>query len=171
MLFIVAIVVVWPSMAFSRAVEIKGPVHRATWPPGLEDLANRANRVLGYNVNMNDVFFYGGDLAALNEFLSKYALLKKVDKLEVVLHPGSTKAQFRGDGVPANWSMRVEMPWSNQRAAGRKEETQVDVWLGALGPLTHLKVPLNVAVRSGGEIEDYVSEHAAKQRAEKGKQE
>ena len=125
-----------------------------------EELARRGpNCVHGYFVNWEDVFFFAGDTAALNKFLEGYA--KTPDAvLRVVLHPGPKKARSPWDkedrDIPADWSLYV---WNKGGPGGPPAPTRVDVWLGGKIKLDELRVPANVAVESGGEIDKFIEAH------------
>jgi len=118
-----------------------GPVGRASyWPEGLQELANRKDRVHGFFVNAEDFFFYTGDTKALNEFLRDYAKLKDT-KLEVILHVGKKRARSPWDkedrDIPVNWRLYATSRDWIKHAPGNKVAkddpaaiTQVDVWLG-----------------------------------------
>jgi hypothetical protein len=148
----------------------RGPVGKASyWPDGLQELANRADRVHGFFVNAEDVFFYAGKTKALNEFLRDYAKLKDT-KLEVVLHVGRKRARSPWDkedrDILTNWRLYATSRDWIRHAPGKKVAkdepptiTQVDIWLDDGVQLEELVVPSNVAVRSGGEIEKFIRSH------------
>jgi hypothetical protein len=144
----------------------KGPISadNASWPQGLLDLANRPDRVHGFWVNDVDVFFYAGDSKALHDFLAAYAKLKDT-QLRVVLHPGRGEARSPWDRTargPADWRLYVEA--GNPDPMGPRTLSRVDVWLGGGVRLADLRVPPNVAVASGGEIEAFIQAHRKKSR-------
>ena len=142
------------------------------WPVGLKGLIESAPRVDGYFVNANDFFQYRGPTQALNLFLARYAGLGGTP-LTVVLHAG--KGQVRkGWGArqpqPCDWKLSVlrrgrhpQAP-KQRGAEGGLYVVMVDVWLGGDVQLDGLKAPLNVEVRSGGEIEKFIAAHKAEQK-------
>lgn len=145
----------------------KGPIPRQkSWPEHLEDLVNCKDRIHGYWVNSVDVFFFAGDTQALNDFLAHYSKLKDI-KLVVVLHPGPKEARSPWDkdlhAAKADWGLYIApRGWLLLDADSKVKKTdpttisRVDVWLGGRVRLADLQVPQNVAVESGGEIEDFV---------------
>ena len=144
------------------------PVNNDKWPAGLAELVNSENRVHGYFVNWEDVFFFRGDTAGLNQFLAKYSTLPAA-KLELIVHAGKLEVKSPWDKQPreivANWRLYTS-PFEREQltANGLKPGdfvTRVDVWLGDAIKLTELQVPQNVSVKSGGEIERFVEQHAA----------
>jgi hypothetical protein len=114
--------------------------------------------VHGYWVNEVDVFFYAGDTKAFNKFAASYGQLKKVS-LKVVIHPGIQKARSPWDkadrNIPVTWRYYVS---ARDGTPGKPAPTQVDVWLGSQIDLQELRIPANVEVVSGGEIEKFVAD-------------
>jgi hypothetical protein len=145
----------------------KQPVHNDKWPKGLAELVNADNRVHGYFVNWEDVFFFRGDTASLNTFLIQYAQLPDT-RLQVVLHPGKLEVRSPWDKQPrrevvADWKLYATPFTRDQvQAAGVKPGpfvTRIDISLGGSVRLDELRVPANVPVESGGEIEAFVKRH------------
>jgi hypothetical protein len=121
--------------------------------------------VAGYWVNWEDTFFYSGDAASLNRFLDAYGKIKG-QRLRVVLHPGPKRVRMpwdRADRETAvDWSYYVWNTGSIGKEGDKPAPSQVDVYLGGLVNLKDLKVPANVEVVSGGEIEKFIAAHAKK---------
>lgn len=121
------------------------------------------NCVHGYMVNWEDTYFFAGDTAAFNEFIQGYS--KRTDlKLRVVIHAGTKKARSPWDkadrDIPADWSYYV---WNAGIPDVRKPApSQVDVWLGSRIKLDELRIPANVEVASGGEIESFIEQRQRK---------
>jgi hypothetical protein len=141
----------------------RGAVNNDKWPKGLAELVNSANRVHGFFVNEIDILFFRGDAPALNTFLTKYSELPGT-KLQLVLHPGKLEAKSPWDKQPrkiaADWKLYAA-PYEESGAEPKSGEfvTRVDVWLGGSVKLEELRVPANVTVESGGEVEAFVKEH------------
>jgi hypothetical protein len=144
----------------------KQAVTNDKWPKGLAELVNAENRVHGFFVNWEDVFFFIGDTAALNAFLAKYAQLPDT-KLRVVIHPGRLDVRSPWDkqprGIAADWKLYAT-PFARDQVMkdGVKPGdfvTRIDVWLGGSIKLDELRVPEKVVVESGGEIEAFVKKH------------
>jgi hypothetical protein len=149
----------------------KGPVApQPSWPEGMENLVNRKDRIHGYWVNSEDIFFYSGNTQTLNDFLAQYAKLKDT-KLVVVLHPGPKEATSpwsdksaqhpRTDWMlyvaPKSWV--IHHPTKKIKMTDPTTISQVDIWLGGNIRLADLQVPKNVRVESGGEIEDFIQKY------------
>lgn len=143
------------------------------WPPALLDLVNSKGRVGGYFVNQFDSFFFQGDTKALAAWLERYAALPDTP-LRLVLHPG------RGDDrrpwskpdekrLPVDWRVDVNnRQWTREAVEEKKPvkpgyDVTVHVFLGGTVGLADLDVPLAVNIESGGEIEEFIAHHAAKQ--------
>ncbi len=143
------------------------------WPAGLADLLNSGGRVGGFFVNANDWFFFQGDAKAFNAWLEKYAALKDTP-LQLVLHPGRTtdRRPWSKEGearLPVDWQVDVINRQWTYEAIDEKHpvkpghDVTVHVFLGGQVGLDDLDVPLGVSVESGGEIEEFVVHHQAKQ--------
>lgn len=143
------------------------------WPAGLKELANRPDRVHGFFVNMEDVFFYAGDTAAFNDFLAAYARMDNTI-LQLVIHPGPKKARSPWDkedrNIPVDWSLYAAAFSREQlesgRVSGGKVVTKIDVYLGRGIGLDGLQIPDAVEVSSGGEIEAFLETRTPKPTAD-----
>jgi hypothetical protein len=99
------------STAFPMGAD-HGPVGqtslRADMSPKLQQLINRDDRVHGYFVNSEDVFFYAGNTKALNEFMSLFAELEHTN-LEISINQSLTHASSPWDKAEretvANWQL------------------------------------------------------------------
>ena len=130
------------------------------------ELVQGQTPVHGYWVNWEDTFFYAGETADLNRFLNAYAQLTGATR-RVVIHPGTRKARSPWDAadrdIPNDWSF---YRWNAGRIDhGKPAPSRVDVWLGSRIKLDELRIPAEVEVASGGEIERFV-EQRQKQAAE-----
>jgi hypothetical protein len=143
------------------------PVTASTnWPAGLEELVNSTNRVHGFFVNQEDVFFYSGDAAALTAFLRDYARLEGVTDKCLIQHSGvgEAKSPWAKAGQPCDWKLDAcPKGWRNiatlskggtnsvealQEAA--KEPgyvVEVHLWTGGRIALDQVDVPKNVEVK------------------------
>ena len=81
---------------------------RANISPALRELINRKDRVHGYLVNSEDIFFYAGDTDALNQFLRGFAELKNTN-LTISINQSLTHASSPWDKAArttvANWRL------------------------------------------------------------------
>jgi hypothetical protein len=142
-------------------------VSNLKWPAGVKELVNAQNRIGGYWVNSSDWFHFAGDTNALNTFLERYAQLKDTP-LSVVLMVGKPRAGLGNTkGVAADWQLSVvDNTWTrvNEREKAPPATAYtvtVTIWLGGQVDLEQLKVPANIEVRSGGQIESFVEKHKA----------
>ena len=144
-----------PSLVFAMGADHTGPVGgNDKWPKGLTALANREDRVHGYFVNWEDVFFYSGDTKTLNDFLAGYAKLDNT-VLQLVIHPGPEWARSPWDkadrNIPVDWSLYTSPFAREDLEAGRPSDkfiTRVDLFPGRNVSLEELEVPANVEVQS-----------------------
>lgn len=149
------------------------PVHWSPeWPEGLRELLEPSDFVHGYFVNASDFFFYAGDTEALNQFLQQYAALEDTP-LTLVLHPGQgmvASPWAKDDRKPFDWELKVLRRDHPEAAEATDEDDSayvvtVHLWLGGEVELEGVEVPLDVKVKSGGEIEEFIAAHEAKQKA------
>lgn len=146
----------------------KRPVNNDGWPKGLADLVNSDNRIHGFFVNWQDYFFFAGDSSAFNEFLQKYSQLLNT-RLQLVIHPGKLEVKSPWDKQPrdlsADWKLYTSPygPVTQPATAPTNTQfiTRIDLYLGGSVKLDDLKIPENVPVESGGEIEGFVKKHQA----------
>ncbi len=133
------------------------------WPAGLKELVNRPERVHGYFVNWEDIFFFAGDTDKLAEFLKAYAKLPAT-KLKIVLHPGKPIVTSPWDKQPrdtaADWKLYTT-PFTRadlEQAAAKHEKldpgqftTQLDVWTGGQieFPRLFVIIPADIPVEAG----------------------
>jgi hypothetical protein len=123
-----------------------------------EEIAQRGpNCVHGFWVNEQDVFFYAGDAASFSKFVEEAAKQNQT-VVRVILHPGAKRARSPWDkedrDIPADWSVLT----GGTRAKDNVAETRIDVWLGGRIKLDQLRIPANVDVVSGGEIERFIAD-------------
>ena len=163
---LLALCLLCPIVVWAIGMDIgNGPINTDGGPKGLADLVNKSSRVHGYFVNSASTFFFKGDTATLNDFLVEYSTLGT--NLHVVIHPGTTEVRSPWDKAPrdiaADWRLSV-MPLAADGPLRDVDKpftyvTRVDVWLGGAVKLDALRVPRDVIVDSGGEIEMFVEEH------------
>ena len=82
------------------------------------------SRVHGYFVNMEDLFFYAGDTASFNRFLTNYAALP-IASHTLTLHRGSGTAKSpwnHGQGVRCDWKMYIAPRWRKPQFEARKTD-------------------------------------------------
>jgi len=123
--------------------------------------------------------FFRGDHEAFNEMLEQYgkmgdSLKRYIDSkdtpLTLIVHPGRGNTASAGGGIarrrniPFDWEITVRKLGTLLPATEQRYRVTVDVWVGAEVELDKVKVPQNVDVKSGGEIERFIAEHEAKRR-------
>lgn len=139
----------------------------SSWPAGLKELVNVPQRVHGYFVNWEDVFYFAGNTDRLNAFLVQYQALPGT-KLQVVLHTGSPQVKSPWDKQPRNaladWKLYTT-PFTEEQfeAAAREKDrqlkpgrfvTKLDVWTGVQIKLDQLMIPADVPVEAAPEAKD-----------------
>jgi len=147
----------------------QGKLHRlANWSEKLVELINSDGRAHGHWVNQSDEFFYQGNTEALNRFVERAAALKN-PSLVVTLHAGSTRrSRLWGQKpeLPYDWKLLVKsVAWARpatlQTAEGAPAHAiEIDIWIDKQVELEKIKLPAEVRVISGGELEKFISNHA-----------
>ena len=143
------------------------------WPAWVAKLANRPERIHGEMLVSAPPgpppslrFDYTGDTEALNAFLADAASTSDV-QLTVIPRPSKRMSHMVVEGkhrkVSCTWTFRVEPDW-RPKSPPDTRVAAVDVWLGSGIELHRLRVPAKLDVRSGGEIERFVSAHRDKQK-------
>lgn len=144
-----------------------GPVDNEHWPAGLAAIVNAPDRVHGWFVNWEDVFYFRGDTQDLHRFIRRAVALPGCD-LRVVLHPGPLDVRSPWDAAPrplrADWTLYAA-PFTREQVTDDGITPgpfmlRIHVYLGGRVRLDGLAVPAEVTVESSGEIEDFVRRHA-----------
>ena len=174
--FALFVALVLPSSALAIGADYPaGPVKgEKSWPKGLEDLVNSKDRIHGFWVNAEEIFFFAGKTPALNDFLTKYAKLNDT-KLVIVLHPGTRDARSPwdegGKAAKADWRLYfapkgwvIDNPEHKVKATDPNTVSKIEVWLGGKVRLADLQVPKEIALESGSdstqEIQDFVRKNS-----------
>ncbi len=185
--FVVALVtLLWPSLAFSLMMERELRSDEIgnwpDWPPVLRELVCRQGIVYGTHSDAPTfgegmewmTIFFQGDHEAFNEMLEQYAELSdslkppgpsKEAALTLIIHPGRGNTAsaggslVRGKDIAFDWMVRVTRNGTRLPKEKQQYGAVVEVWVGGEVDLAKMKVPLNVEVKSGREIEKFVARH------------
>jgi hypothetical protein len=144
----------------------------ASWPKGVAELVNSTNRVHGFFVNENDLFFFQGGTNELNLFLQAYSRIEGIERHELVLHEGvgDAKSPWEKDprvcdwsisGYPKSWAKIHELSAQGTnsvetlRAASKVTGyiLTVNFWTGGKIAFDQIKIPENVKVVSDGKTQ------------------
>lgn len=140
-------------------------------PKDILNLMNFPGRVYGGNGFFGDYgqfenLYFQGDAQTFNRFLVQYARLK-MKPLFVTIRVG--QPVVRGM-FGAKVEKEIRYDWQYTRWIPNKPEqpetVSVDLWIGGSIRLDEIRVPQNVELRSGGEIEKFIAEHEAKRRTD-----
>ncbi len=171
LLLIVGVSAIICPPAFALAGEY-GPDHpiiqQTEWPSGLANLLGAWKPVYANWVNFQDNFYFSGDAATFNAFMEAYGKLEGISHT-LVLHSGKGEVKDR-IGEPAtyafDWYVFVVPPMIPDGGIAKdhpyKRYVTVNLYLGCSIQLSEIKVPANVKVVSGGEIEKFIKQHQAK---------
>ena len=143
------------------------PVTGSTnWPKGLDKLINSTNRVHGFFVNQEDIFFFSGGATELTAFLQGYSQIEGIEDRRMILHDGIGKAKspWNKTGRPCDWKLYVcPKGWHNIRELSKQGTNSVEVlrkaakepgyisevhfWTGGSIALDQVEVPKDVEIK------------------------
>jgi hypothetical protein len=131
----------------------------------LERLVKATNRVHGFFVNAEDIFFYSGSASGLTAFLLDYSKLEGVERRRLILHEGigEAKSPWEKTGRVCDWKLYAcPKGWHNisvlskqgtnsvqalQKAAAEPGYiVEVHFWTGGRIALDEVEVPKGVVV-------------------------
>lgn len=145
--------VAWRASGLGADYQSDQPVGgTSAWPEGLKQLVNRTNRVHGFFVNAEDVFFFSGTATNFTEFLQSYAKISGVEQHRMILHEGIgvAKSPWSTNGLPCDWKLDAcPKAWLTQNAKEESFILEVHFWTGGNITLDQLAVPLNVEITGG----------------------
>ncbi len=163
----------------SGAISIPVPagefVWDKNWPEGLKDLLDTKTRIGGSFANSGARYEYAGGVAKFNEFLTGFGRLK-VDSLYVEIHAGP-RPRLGHERI--DWRVTVQNDLHERLEAikdkigdetslakafasvghDRKYRVVIHVWLSDDIAADDLRLPKNIAVKSGGEIDAFIQKH------------
>lgn len=159
----------WSTFGLGGSYPNVGPVHGGSpWPDGMTSLINVTNRVSGYFVNQEDLFFYTGTTADFTAFLRDYSKIQGVEKHLLILHDGVGEAKAPWDnghqacdwklyGCPKGWLNIGVLSRAGTNSVEALREAakdtnyvlEVHVWIGGHVALDKVTIPENVEVRRG----------------------
>jgi hypothetical protein len=137
----------------------------SAWPAGLKELVNTTNRVHGFFVNEEDIFFFSGNATNLTAFLGDYSKIQGVEKHQLILHEGTgeAKSPWEKSGRPCDWKLygcpkgwlnvgKMSSQGTNSVEAMRTAASdtnfvlEVHFWTGGKIALGQLIIPKNIEV-------------------------
>lgn len=125
----------------------------STWPAGLKELVNTPNRVHGFFVNAEDIFFFSGSATNFNDFLRAYSKIEGIKQHRLVLHPGVGEAKSPWDtqGKPCDWKLDAcPESWRKADATLKSFILEVHFWTRGSIHLDQIAVPKNVQFAGDG---------------------
>jgi hypothetical protein len=153
--------------SFALSSTFSGNASGADWPKGLAELVNTTNRVYGFWVNSESMFFFSGSAADFTVFLQDYAKIEPVVKHELILHDGAPehKSPFAKDVPAFDWELYAcPKGWIDVGNMVREGKTnsieelrsvaqnsnyimKVDFWIGGRVPFEQVRIPQSVEVK------------------------
>jgi hypothetical protein len=147
------------------------PVWRSgEMPKDILSLMNFPGRAYGESGFFTEIgqwenLYFQGSAQVFNRFLDQYSHLK-MKPLVLTIHVGQPAVAGLFGAKP---DKEIRYDWQYSRFIPDKskqpETVNVDVWLGGNIRLDEIKVPANIEVKSGGEIEKFIADHEARRKA------
>ena len=138
------------------------------YPKGFEELVNATNRIAGFGVNSESVFFFAGKAQDFTTFLEAYAKIPVAGEHQLIIHDGvgQAKSPWAKTGRPCDWELYAcPKGWldahdlirqgTNSLAAvqtAAKDTNYVMVvhfWTGGRVALDQVQTPPNVQAKKG----------------------
>jgi len=130
----------------------KQEVSSSAWPKGMSELVNSPERVHGYFVNAEDVFFFVGDQNQFNKSVLDYARIDGVVKHKIVVHDGVGRARSpwqKSEGVACDWMIYgCPASWKQADANANGYILEIHVWRGGRIKLEDGKLPEGILVET-----------------------
>jgi len=129
-------------------------VNEPSWPKGITNLVNTTNRVHGFFVNSEDIFFFSGTATNFTAFLLDYSRIQGVENRRLILHdgPGEAKSPWDKAGRLCDWKLYVcpksglEAVRTGKPSTNTDYVVEVHFWTGGKIALDQVTVPKNVEV-------------------------
>jgi len=124
----------------------------SAWPKGVKELVDTTNRVHGFFVNAEDVFFFAGSATNFAEFLNGYSKTQGVEKHRLVLHEGvgEAKSPWSTNGQTCDWKLYAcPKSWLSQDAKDKSFVLEVHFWTGGKIALDRIAIPKNIEFAGG----------------------
>jgi hypothetical protein len=124
------------------------------WPGGMSELVEATNRVHGFFVNTQDIFFYSGTADDLTTFLKRYLQVQGIEAHRLVLHAGigGAKSPWEKANRACDWKLTgCPRSWlAAASGAGAKAATdtnyvlEVHFWTGGKVALNDVVIPKDI---------------------------
>lgn len=128
----------------------KQAVSASSWPKGMSNLVNSPERIHGYFVNAQDVFFFGGDQEHFDQFLRDYAKIDGVVSHKIVIHEGLGRAKSpwqKDEGLRCDWMIDgCPSSWKRAEPTAKGYILEVHIWEDGRIKLEQGRVPEGVTI-------------------------
>lgn len=142
------VLVAWRAIGLGSDYQNDQPVGgTSAWSEGLLKLVNTTNRVHGFFVNAEDVFFFLGSATNFSGFLRDYSKLQDIEKHQLILHEGQgeAKSPWGKAGKPCDWKLYAcPKAWLARDGKTNGFVLEVHFWTGGKIALDQVIIPENV---------------------------
>jgi len=145
---IIMMVTAWSAFGLGADYPNGQPVGGSSaWPEGLKELVNSTNRIHGYSVNAEDIFFFSGSATNLAGFLRDFATIEGVEKNRLILHEGTgeAKSPWSKSAKRCDWKLYAcPKSWLAKDAKEKSFILEVHFWTGGKIALDQVAIPQEV---------------------------
>jgi hypothetical protein len=129
------------------------------WPNGMVGLVNSPNRVRGFFVNREELFFFSGTATNFSQFLQAYSQVNGIDQHSLILHAGKGEAKAPWDtkgkscdwklyGCPKSWHNLAVLKLTNSAALHEPGYVlEVHFWTNGPISLDQVSIPKNITLK------------------------
>jgi len=143
--------------SFALGSDHPDKVDAGHWPKGMSSLVNIPERIHGYFVNAEDVFFFFGDQSMFDDFLEDYAAIDGVVEQKIVVRRGIGEAKSpwdKGKGVRCDWMIRgVPASWEQCDPNAKGYLLEIHIWEDGRIEVPEGDLPGGVIVERAKDIE------------------
>ena len=143
------------ALALGGVYPNKEKITSSGWPKGMSELVNLSERVHGYFVNAEEVFFYSGNQKLFDELLLKYSKIDGVAEHKIVIHEGRGRAESplrKLEGLPCDWMIYgcpASWAWLASKAKGDIPEgyiLEIHIWNEGAIKIDRDRLPKKIAI-------------------------
>ena len=135
----------------------KDGVSSDAWPKGMAAIVNSPQRIHGYFVNAEDVFFFVGDQKQFEELLMAYAKVDGLVAHKIVIHEGRGLARSpwqETGGVACDWMVYgCPASWKRADPAAKGYILEVHLWKEGKIKVDTLELPGGILVEPAKDSE------------------
>lgn len=143
----------------------KKEVSSSAWPEGMSEMVNSPERIHGYFVNAEDVFYFVGKQKQFNQALKDYAKIDGVVQHKIIVHEGVGRAKSpwqKDEGVKCDWKIYgCPASWLGKEPHVKGYIMEFHIWKDGSIKIEEGKLPKGFLVERVGDPDDDAGQPAA----------